>query len=325
MIYVTGDTHGEFGRFSKKKMRMKGMELTDKDYVIICGDFGLCWAKDRTFDYNCKHFGQKEYTILWIQGNHENYDMIAEFPVEEWHGGKVRHIVRDKVILLERGQVFEIDGKTFFTFGGASSHDVQGGILDRNDCDFDYKRRKAINSDLPFRIVHESWWPQELPNEDEMNEGRKNLEKVDYKVDYVITHCCSSGLQAILDKGPGRLYQNDVLTDYLQEIEDKLEYKHWYFGHYHCDWCVDEKHTLLYNGMVALEIENINEVPVIGKPKYELNDTVQFKWRDDCIKTGVIRVVDAYGTFEQSLEPSYDVLVEEDNCLYKHICESDII
>ena len=88
-------------------------------------------------------------------------------------------------------QVFDINGKTFFTFGGASSHDVQGGILNRNDCDFDYERRKAIDSGLPFRIVHESWWPQELPNEEEMEEGRHNLEKLNYKVDYVITHCCS--------------------------------------------------------------------------------------------------------------------------------------
>lgn len=104
--------------------------------------------------------------------------MIAEFPIEEWHGGKVRHIVRDKVILLERGQVFDINGKTFFTFWGASSHDVQGGILNRNDCDFDYERGKAIDRGLPFRIVHESWWPQELPNEEEMEEGRRNLEFV---------------------------------------------------------------------------------------------------------------------------------------------------
>lgn len=35
MIYVTGDTHGEFGRFSKKKLRVKGMELTADDYVIV--------------------------------------------------------------------------------------------------------------------------------------------------------------------------------------------------------------------------------------------------------------------------------------------------
>ena len=53
------------------------MELTIEDYIIICGDFGLCWAKDKTFEYHCKNFAEKPYTILWVQGNHENYDRIV--------------------------------------------------------------------------------------------------------------------------------------------------------------------------------------------------------------------------------------------------------
>ena len=118
MIYITGDTHGYFTRFSAKRLRKAGMELTQEDYIIICGDFGLCWAEDKTFEYHCKNFAEKPYTILWVQGNHENYDMIGEYPLEEWHGGKVRHIIRDKVILLERGQVFEIEGKSFLHLEG---------------------------------------------------------------------------------------------------------------------------------------------------------------------------------------------------------------
>ncbi len=173
MIYITGDTHGDFTRFSAKRLRRTGMELTKEDYIIICGDFGLCWAKDKTFEYHCKNFAEKPYTILWVQGNHENYDMIGEYPLEEWHGGKARHIIRDKVILLERGQVFEIDGKTFFTFGGASSHDIQGGILDRQT------------------------------------------------VDYVVTHCCGSSLQERLNSGTGRSGAPDLLTDYLEILEQK--------------------------------------------------------------------------------------------------------
>lgn len=252
MIYITGDTHGEYERFSNRRMKKNGMELDENDYVIICGDFGLCWAKDRTFEYHCKNFAVKKYTILWIQGNHENYDMIEEYPIEEWHGGKVRHIIKDKVILLERGQVFEIEGKSFFTFGGASSHDIQGGILDRDDVDFDEKRRKADRSELPYRINHESWWKQELPSEDEMEEGRKNLAKYNFKVDYILTHCCPTTMQEILGKGLGNSRKADILTDYLQEIEENTQYKHWYFGHYHFDQEIDEKHSLLYYAIIPL-------------------------------------------------------------------------
>lgn len=83
MIYITGDTHGDFARFSAKRLRRAGMELTQEDYIIICGDFGLCWAKNKTFEYHCKNFAEKPYTILWVQGNHENYDMIGEYPLEQ--------------------------------------------------------------------------------------------------------------------------------------------------------------------------------------------------------------------------------------------------
>lgn len=118
MIYITGDTHGNFARFSKKNLIRQQVELTDNDFIIVCGDFGLCWARDKTFENNCKLFSNKQYIVLWVSGNHENYDMIEEFPVELWHGGKVRHIVRNKVILLERGQIFEIAGKTFLHLEG---------------------------------------------------------------------------------------------------------------------------------------------------------------------------------------------------------------
>lgn len=255
MIYLTGDTHGEFARFSNRQMRSSGFELASDDYMIVCGDLGLCWSPDRTFAYNCRFFEEKPYTVLWVQGNHENYDMIREYPLEEWHGGKVRHIVRDKVILLERGQVFRIEGKTFFTFGGASSHDIQGGILDRNDPDFRRKVKQARIKDLSYRILRESWWPEELPSKEEMSEGIKNLGKVDNEVDYIITHCCGTGVQKVLDPGPGCLYEPDVLTDYFDQIEERVQYKHWYFGHYHEDVEVDSKHTVLYRAMISLEDE----------------------------------------------------------------------
>ena len=253
MIYITGDTHGDFARFSAKRLRRAGMELTQEDYIIICGDFGLCWAKDKTFEYHCKNFAEKPYTILWVQGNHENYDMIGEYPLEEWHGGKVRHIIRDKVILLERGQVFEIEGKSFFAFGGASSHDIQGGILDRQTVDFAEQKRRADRAHLPYRILQESWWPQELPTEGELQEGLRNLERYHYEVDCVVTHCCGSSLQERLNAGTGRSCAADLLTDYLEILEQKLHYKHWYFGHYHRDCQPDERHTLVYYAILPLE------------------------------------------------------------------------
>lgn len=60
------------------------------------------------------------------------------------------------------------------------------------------------------------------------------------------------------------------------------------------------------------------------KVKIKRNDMVVFKIGDD-EKCGMIQIVDAYGNFEQEDEPSYDICVEEENCIYKHIRETAII
>ncbi|MCI9548469.1 MAG: hypothetical protein HFF20_04480 [Oscillospiraceae bacterium] len=78
--------------------------------------------------------------LQMIPGNHENYDALRKYPQEEWQGGNVRRI-RPSVILLEQGQIFSLAGKRFFTMGGASSHDIQDGILEPDDSHFRRKKR----------------------------------------------------------------------------------------------------------------------------------------------------------------------------------------
>lgn len=251
MIYVTGDTHGDFSRLIHDE------RLTEEDKVIVCGDFGLLWSRTLKFVNNIKELERLPFQILWVQGNHENYNMIKEYKIEEWNGGKVRHIIKDKVILLERGQVFNIEGRTFFTFGGASSHDIQGGLVNPYAEDALEQEMRAIKSMMPYRIIDVSWWEEELPNENEMEEGIKNLEKVGYQVDYVITHCLSTNVQERLERQITRYYTGtfvpDKLTDYFEKLESKLRYKVWFCGHYHMNYTIDEKHMVLYKMMETIE------------------------------------------------------------------------
>ena len=255
MIYLTGDCHGEFNRFAKKQRMLLPFELTEDDFVMICGDMGLLWAHDGEFTYNTRWLAALPFTILWVQGNHENYDMIAEYPVSVWHGGKVRHIVEDKIILLERGQVFGIEGKSFFTFGGASSHDVYGGILDRTSPTYARDRWRANRSKLPYRVRGVSWWEQELPTIREMQEGRDNLAKAGYRVDFVLTHCLSGRMQEKVENvlSKKEIRDKDILNDYFDEIEGCLQYQHWFCGHYHENLRVDGKHTVLYKDIIRLQ------------------------------------------------------------------------
>ena len=253
MIYVTGDTHQDFKRFTKQGRKRFPYNFSKDDYVIICGDFGLLWRKDETLNYNLDWLSRLPFKLLWVQGNHENYNMIAEYPVENWCGGKVRHILRDKIILLERGQIFNIDGKTIFTFGGAASHDVQGGILDKAASDYDIKKREAVMKNLPYRIINESWWEAELPTKEELQEGKKNLEKAGWKVDYVISHCCATEIQNEIAAMRHVILKKDILTEYFSELESKLDYKQWFFGHYHTNSNIDAKHTVLYEKIIPID------------------------------------------------------------------------
>ena len=252
MIYITGDTHSDFTRFSTDKFPIQ-KEMTKNDYVIICGDFGGVWTFEQESNqekYWLDWLNSKNFTTLFVDGNHENFTRLYNYPVEEWHGGKV-HKIRDSVLHLMRGEIFDIDNKMFFSFGGARSHDIQDGILnlDEEEKIYLYRKRGAT-----FRIRDYSWWDLELPTKDEMKNGINYLEKVNYRVDYIITHCCSTSVQAMISRGT---YKRDYLTDYFQEISEKCEFKKWYFGHYHDTRQINSQYVLLYEDIVPLEFQSM--------------------------------------------------------------------
>ena len=250
MIYITGDCHGNFERFNVSVFPEQN-DMTKEDYVIICGDFGGVWNKDEeskmetmVLDWlDCKSF-----TTLFVDGNHENFDRLYEYPVEEWNGGKI-HRIRPSVIHLMRGQVYELEGKKNFTFGGASSHDIDGGILELDAPDYREKKKELDKGWKPYRINHLSWWKEELPSEKEMDEGRKNLQRYDNKVDFIITHCASSSTTALISHG---IYKSDLLTSYLEEIRRSVKFKKWFFGHYHDNRNVNTEEILLWEQIIRI-------------------------------------------------------------------------
>lgn len=226
MIFITGDIHGsiDIHKLASHNFTMQ-KKLTREDYLIICGDFGLVWDDSRDDKYWRKWLDNKSWTTLWIDGNHENFDLLKEYPVEDWHGGKI-HKITDNIFHLCRGYIFEIDGRKIFAFGGAESHDKE------------------------YRKLGSSLWLDELPNEEEIKRGRKSLDDVKWNVDIVITHSLSSHIQDNLFRGLE--YNNNILTDFLSEIDSKLNYDMWFSGHYHLDMQYDEKHFLIYDDIVKL-------------------------------------------------------------------------
>lgn len=247
MIYCTGDTHSYWMDRLNENAFPEQKEMTKNDYVIICGDFGI-WDNSKAENYNLDWLEKRNFTTLFIDGNHSNFDILSSYQVKEWNGGKI-HEIRPSVIHLKRGQVFNLQGKKFFTFGGAKSHDIRDGILEPGD-----SRIKKWNKDYNkmFRINGVSWWKEELPSQEEMDEGIRNLSKENNKVDYILTHCPPTSILKQMDGGSG-LYQADVLSDYLQKIKENVEYKKWLFGHMHVNenypW---DKAACLYEQIVRI-------------------------------------------------------------------------
>lgn len=228
MIYVTGDIHGEIdirklstGKFPQQR------ELTKEDYVIICGDFGLVWDDSPREKHWRNWLSDKPFTTLFVDGNHENFEMLRQFPTSEKFGGTVREIA-PSVFHLERGQVLTIEDKSFFTMGGAASHDKEW-------------RREGV-----------SWWPEEVPSTEEMQRGITALDKVDWKVDYVLTHTIPKNIRPLLGWGAICNRDADPTESYLNHIFCALDFKRWFFGHYHIDRQINSEFIALYNKIVPI-------------------------------------------------------------------------
>lgn len=206
MILVTGDIHStDLDRF-KDESFIGRYTLSKSDYVIICGDFGCIWkhgvfGNKRALD----RISKLPFTTLFVDGNHENFDVLNAYPEVEWMGGKV-HRIRDDIIHLMRGEVYELENLKFFTFGGATSIDKQ------------------------FREVGISWWENEQPTPEEIANGMCNLKKHNYYVDYVITHTTSND---IMNNWLCYPKERTALNTLLDFVQGNVDYTRWYFGHFH--------------------------------------------------------------------------------------------
>ena len=220
MLYVTGDLHGDLSRL--ETFRMKRLRKNDK--LIICGDFGFLWNNGEAEKKALEKMSKKRFTILFVDGTHENFDLLEQYPIEEWNGGKVRKI-RDNVLYLMRGQVFTIDGKTIFTFGGGESPEKQ------------------------MRIEAGCWWEREMPNIDEMNEGVQNLYQHDLQVDCIITHSPYPGAGRRLNDPRERT----PLETYFEEIAKTVKYKKWYFGSLHTDRNYSSRNICVFESLLPLD------------------------------------------------------------------------
>lgn len=237
MIYITGDTHGDMRRFSTDCFP-ESHYMTKNDYVVILGDFGLIWSQKETKEerYWLNWLDSKPFTTLFVDGNHENFNRLNKFPMSDMFGSRVGKI-SNSIFHLFRGEVYNIDNQKIFTFGG------------------------GLSVDKMYRVPEISWWKEEYPSQDEMDNALHNLEQNSWEVDYIFTHTGPKSVFELLMVNPNfksiispqNQYKfNDAVSKFLDHIYTNTKFKRWYCGHYHVNLNVCNNFTTLYEKIIKL-------------------------------------------------------------------------
>lgn len=218
MVFVTGDKHGDLTEIIDFIQRF---ELNKNDSIIVLGDMGICWRKDKKdLKYNVDLWTARGngVKLYFIDGNHESFRILNSLPIEN-----NMHKVADNIYHLLRGQVYEFEGKKVLAMGGADSVDW-------------FLRTKNLD-----------WWEEETISQEDIDRVPAG------HYDYVLTHCCPRNVfeeNKVYLITLGRIDQDKVnhnSEDKLQQLFEKITFNHHYFGHYHIDKDLDGKHTCLYN------------------------------------------------------------------------------
>jgi len=225
--------------FNNAKLQYNCTIFNQRDYMDVY------YLKHETYCYNnnvycftmplgtliCRRNGKVSFV-----GNC-NFTQLYAYPQIKKFYGTVGQI-RESVLHLRRGQVYAINNKKFFCFGGAESIDK-------------HMRQEGL-----------SWWPEEMLSHAEMDLGLENLQKNTYQVDYIITHTAPTTIVSMLGytSTPRGVYDNsydyikytDPTTKYLEHIAQTVKFKYWFFGHFHERQQLG-KYIVLYKEIIKLE------------------------------------------------------------------------
>ncbi len=225
-LFVTGDTHGgiDMSKLNSRHFRVDG--LTKDDIMVIMGDAGFIWNGGGADKFWQNFLNDKPWTTFCVLGNHENYDLIEQLPVVDFHGAKA-YKVNDSLYYAITGEVYELCGKKCLVVNGADSHDL-------------------YNSDgTLYRIPHKSWWEQERITQDDINKALISLAQCNDEVDFIFSHTGGTEVNRMLGFKPTH---SDFMLDLALNTAD---YDQHFCGHYHVDKLCD-KSRILYDDIMLI-------------------------------------------------------------------------
>lgn len=225
MIYITGDTHGRFERVERFCERLG---TSREDILIILGDAGINFSGGWRDRMKKEFLESLPVTIFAIHGNHEQRPQtIGTYKEKMWCGGMVYYEEEYPDLLFAKdGEVFELDGKKAIVMGGAYSVDKMIRLM------YGY-----------------GWWPDEQPSEEIKRDVERKLDELGWKVDVVLSHTTPLKYEPVevFLKGIDQSKVDKSTEEWLDGIEDKLDYGKWYCGHYHTEKKIDRVEILFGN------------------------------------------------------------------------------
>lgn len=220
MIYYTGDIHGAPWKiidFCKK------VKTTNNDTIVILGDVGANYYGDVRDTLFKKHLSSIKPTILCIHGNHEmRPSSIPTYKTKEWHGGTVWYETDYPTLLFAKdGEIYDIENIKHFVIGGAYS------------------------VDKPYRLAHGyGWWENEQPSAEIKAYVEEQIKRNQF--DVILSHTCPLKYEPI-EMFLSMIDQQSVDKSteiWLDSVEERVNYKAWFCGHWHTDKRIDKMHFL---------------------------------------------------------------------------------
>lgn len=224
-VYITGDVHGDFDDL---EARCRKAQTREDDIVVILGDVALNYSNDWK-DYRRKKkasaLGPK---LFCVHGNHEMRPAnVKGYELVDWHGGRAWIQPEfPNLIFAKDGEIYDLGGKKIIVLGGAYSTDKQWRLA------YDYE-----------------WFPDEQPSDEIKQYAEEQLDRAGWKVDAVFSHTCPFKYRPLEDITfrPDQSKVDTSTEQWLDKIEDRLEYGKWYCGHWHINKRIDKMEFLFQN------------------------------------------------------------------------------
>ena len=223
LICITGDMHGDISRFNDKRIKA----LKKNDVLIVCGDFGFVWDGSKREQKMLRKIGKKRFYTLFVDGCHENFDLLDRFPEADFCGGAV-HRISGNLMHIKRGAVLSMQGYKFFAFGGGQTKEID------------------------IRRESHTWFEAELPDNDEIDYASENLKNAGSEIDYIITHEPPASMKEFLGF---EVNQISFMHTFFDKVKTDCKFKMWFFGKAHINKLIPPKYRCLFDEVVVLKNE----------------------------------------------------------------------